>query len=116
MKLACIAMVKRNGKIIGVDQGRGITMPGGKMEEGETFVECARRELREETGLEGTNFKLIFQAPDGFGFYVLAFSAEATDFNVSGENVMVETDWEELKQSRFKAYYELMEMACASST
>jgi 8-oxo-dGTP diphosphatase len=33
--------------------------PGGKMEFGESFAECAKRETREETGLEITNIRFL---------------------------------------------------------
>ncbi len=33
--------------------------PGGKMEFGESFEECARRETREETGLEIANIRFL---------------------------------------------------------
>jgi 8-oxo-dGTP diphosphatase len=35
-------------------------LPGGRLEYGETFVDCARREMREETGLEIEPEKFLF--------------------------------------------------------
>lgn len=36
-------------------------IPAGKLEIGEETVECARRELREETGYQAQNFKKLFE-------------------------------------------------------
>ena len=33
--------------------------PGGKLDHGESFEECARREVREETGMEITNVRFL---------------------------------------------------------
>jgi len=35
------------------------TMPGGKLEFGESFEDCAKREVAEETGLQLNNLKVI---------------------------------------------------------
>jgi 8-oxo-dGTP diphosphatase len=34
-------------------------LPGGHLEQGESLVECAKRELKEELGIEGIKFTLI---------------------------------------------------------
>lgn len=46
----CLLMVQRGR---GVEQGRW-SLPGGRVERGETLAEAVRRELREETGLDVT--------------------------------------------------------------
>lgn len=37
---------------------KGITFPGGHVENGESIIECAKREILEETGLEITDLKI----------------------------------------------------------
>jgi 8-oxo-dGTP pyrophosphatase MutT (NUDIX family) len=51
--------------------GSGWTIPGGAMELGETLEETARRELREETGLEAGALTLldVFSGPECFVRY-----------------------------------------------
>lgn len=57
-EVAVGAVVVRDGRLLLVRRGRGVAMgawslPGGRVEHGETLVEAVRRELREETGLDG---------------------------------------------------------------
>ena len=125
MLIGCIALVRNiNGQLLGIDcnKGRGKILPGGKWEQGkETFAECALRELREETGMIGENPRLIFQAPDGFGFHVFAFEV-TVDFKgykqpySEGEMWAHPVTWEELKRSKYAAYYELLEQVVNDAT
>ena len=67
------------------------TCPGGKMEFGEKIVECARREVQEETGIKINEVKLISITNDRFKdsqFITVGFLCE--DFN--GEPKTMEPD------------------------
>lgn len=119
MLIGCIAMIRRGNKMLGIqcNKGRGYILPGGKHEQGETFTETALRELREETGIWAKNPQLIFQAPDGFGYWVMTFLVEAEDLNPSGTAEMMPemVTWGQLQSSKYQAYYELLEQAWESS-
>lgn len=112
--IGCVVLVRHEGKIVGLEcgKGRGTILPGGKWKQGETFVECARRELFEETGLVGSCFRLLFAGEAEEGYFTYAFHAHVADyFPVNSlEGKVVLTDWETLKQSKFGCWYELLEM------
>ena len=78
--------VPRGDRLLLVGHGKGghryWLLPGGGLERGETLVEAARRELREETGLEAEvgRLTLVCEAiePGGRHLVNLVFAARAT--------------------------------------
>ena len=61
---ACLAVVERGGKILLVRRAKppGIGkwgFPGGRLEPGETELQCAERELREELAIEADPVRVL---------------------------------------------------------
>ena len=60
---AAVAVLRHNGLILVIDRndGRGLSFPGGLTHPGESAERSMRRELREETGLEAEQARLLFE-------------------------------------------------------
>lgn len=103
---------------MGIDcrKGRGIIMPGGKWDGAcESFEEAAIRELEEETGLRPDNVhssgSYLLGAPDGFGYFVMAFRVQVSDFTqmrARGSGVPQVANWQQFFASEYSAYYQLL--------
>jgi 8-oxo-dGTP diphosphatase len=52
-----VLFVRRAERLV---EGGKWAVPGGYMDRDETVLQCARRELMEETGYEGSNFRLLY--------------------------------------------------------
>ena len=79
-----IVPVDREGRVLWVSQYRyaaGTTLlelPAGTLEEGEEPLECARREIQEETGFSASDWTAMggfFSAPGFTSEYLYAFAA-----------------------------------------
>ena len=63
-KTGVAAMIMKDGKVLlakrkGVHGSGEYAFPGGKLELGESFEDCLRREVREETGIEIENIRFL---------------------------------------------------------
>jgi 8-oxo-dGTP diphosphatase len=77
--------VAEGGRILLIEKKRGlgagkINAPGGRLEPGETPIEAAVRELKEEIGVEATNVRehgeLSFAFVDGYNLHCHVFRAD----------------------------------------
>jgi ADP-ribose pyrophosphatase len=71
---SAVIAVKENGNIVLVRQyrhsanGEVLEIPAGIIDEGETALECAVRELEEETGLKAAKMEFLFKFYTSIGF------------------------------------------------
>jgi 8-oxo-dGTP diphosphatase len=82
---ATLVFVIRGGEILLIRKKRGLGVgkingPGGRLENGESIVDCARREVEEELRITPTGLcchgELCFEFVDGYAIHVTVFRAD----------------------------------------
>lgn len=107
VKIGCSVCAYYGDYIVGLRSDRGITLPGGKLEPGETFRDCARREFKEETGMDTGSLSLMWHGLNDDGFYVYCYGTRIQTFTefISNEGITVLCGVGDLLKSQFKSYY-----------
>lgn len=98
---ATLVFVIRDGKILLIDKktglGKGkVNGPGGKVEQGESPLQCAVRECQEELGITVSDLQYCgqhrFQFVDGYSIHVWVYRTDAFD-GVPTETVEARPLW-----------------------
>lgn len=119
---AAVSYIEENKKILVVWNKRygGWSLPGGKVEDGETPKSAQERELREETSLKTISASLMYEGPtaiegpEGRGRHVMVYRVRSHGDERETEPgcpVTWMTREELLKWSPFKVFYEKMFVA-----
>ena len=103
----CVVLADVNYRFLTVSRsdGSGVGLPGGKVEDGETLTQAARRELWEETGLYVDESALlpIYEGfctdnrPSSEMFYVTTFVAFQWSGSVENKEPEIVPEWGSFK-------------------
>lgn len=93
-EVAVGAVCVRDGRLLLIQRGRGVgagawSLPGGRLEPGETLEQAVVRELAEETGLTGRAGALAGLAErigEGYHYVILDYWVEADGDPVAGDD------------------------------
>lgn len=84
-KTAVCVLLEKDGKFLSVSRKNDPTdfgLPGGKLDFGETLIQCAKREVLEETGYElNVDPYNPFMQIDSNGMFTITFKANFTTDN-----------------------------------
>ena len=99
---AQVVIINKKGKVCLVsrkDDHKDFGLPGGKVDEGETYEEAAIRETKEETGLDVKNLTMIF-AMHRKGRMGYTFIAEYSgDINYDEEKEPHKVKWGKMQEA-----------------
>lgn len=70
------ALVVHDGRVLAVDTGDYLMLPLGGLAHGETFADAARREAREETGVDVELGARVAEGTNAYGGVEAVFAAE----------------------------------------
>ncbi len=112
MLIGAVVLVRSGSKILCIDckKGRGIILPGGAVEPGESFHAAAKREFKEETGYVATRLQYVFGGPANPETYTYCFmhTGSLPDKTAEGDEKVIWATWEDMFASKFGAYYRVL--------
>ena len=106
-KKVSVALIFNQNKILAVSRKNDpndFGLPGGKVDEGESFEECAIREIEEETGLSVFGLVPIYYRMDG-EFFAVCYLAQWQGEIKTSETGRVEwVDFDVITKGSFGSY------------
>ena len=106
-KKVSVALIFNQNKILAVSRKNDpndFGLPGGKVDEGESFEECAIREIEEETGLSVFGLVPIYYRMDGEFFAVCYLAQWQGEIKTSETGRVDWVDFDVITKGRFGSY------------
>ncbi|MFB6191586.1 MAG: NUDIX domain-containing protein [Candidatus Nanohaloarchaea archaeon] len=92
-RCSAAAVVIEDEKILAIDTGDYLMLPGGGIESGESFRETAERETREETGVEIEVQELLMEQENSVGGVEKIFRGRPVNSKATGGHWEGEPSW-----------------------